>query len=239
MSGKRLLMSFSSVAALAAFSITPAAAQATPQFHINGMLAGATPQNVVQFGTITMKSPFWGEIKCNVLVGAPVSNESEKGVAPVQGWETSDCRMPECLRGSASFVMAEGAVKLVEPLPGHPPEAVRGEKTLPWPAELVTSEKGTKLKIRGPEGVIQGLKVLVNCPGEGFEVPYEGTLEPNMINGSTNGLHPSHLEFEGSGGKTGHLVTPDICGGECTQAELSVSGSLTILGTMQQLITAE
>ena len=65
------------------------------------------------------------------------------------------------------------------------------------------------------------------------------TLEPRIVNGSKNGLKPSHLEFEGSGGKTGHLITPDICGGTCEQADLFLSGSLTTLGTSQQLITAE
>jgi hypothetical protein len=101
------------------------------------------------------------------------------------------------------------------------------------------SEAKTRLKILGPRGAESGLKFLVNCPGEKFEVPYEGTLEPRLINGSHNGLRPSHLEFE-EGGKTGFLKTPDICGGECAMADLFIKGELTLLGARgQELITAE
>jgi hypothetical protein len=59
-----------------------------------------------------------------------------------------------------------------------------------------------------------------------------------MINGTKNGLKPSHLVFESSE-KTGFLITPVICGGECAMADLTVGGELTMLGTAsQQLVTA-
>jgi hypothetical protein len=243
MSRKRLPISLASVTALAAFSVTAAVAQATPRFYVNGVLAGASKQSVVQFGTITMKSPFWGEIKCNVLVGAPVGNESERGVAPVNGWGTWACRMTECLRGK-SFVFAEGTPKLEE-INVNPSEkerrAVRGESTLPWPAHTVTTaEATTALKMGNTEKLpAEPVKFVVECPGELFQAPYEGTLQPHIINGSRNGLKPSHLAFESSE-KTGYLRTPDICGGECDLATLTVEGELTMLGTSsQQLVTAE
>jgi hypothetical protein len=227
---KRRLIGFAPIVTVATLSLLPALAQAAPQFHSNGVLAGASKQSVVQFGTITMKNPFFGEIKCHVLVGAPVANESEKGVAPVEGWETSGCQMPECHRGQVSvmaespphFSFIETTIKVVE----------RGEQTVPWPAELTAPEGRTSLRI-------PHLKIWITCPGEGFEVAYEGELVPHYVNGSKNGLHPSHLEFEGEGGKTGHLITKVICGGECAEADVFVSGELTTLGTSQQLITAE
>jgi hypothetical protein len=151
--------------------------------------------------------------------------------------------MPECLKGAA-FISAETAVKLIvreNTLKELVPEAKRGESSLPWPAHTVTTpEATTALKMGNTEKLpAQPVKFLVNCPGEGFEVPYEGTLQPHMINGTKNGLKPSHLVFESSE-KTGFLKTPDICGGECSMADLTVEGEVTMLGTAsQQLVTAE
>jgi hypothetical protein len=239
MSRKRLLIGFASVATLAACSVAPVVAQAAPQFRVNGVLAGASKQNVVQVGTITMKSPFWGEMKCNVLVGASVGNESEKGVASVDGWETWGCHATE-LRGK-TFITAETPVNLIEPGKGRPPEAKRGERTLPWPAQTVTTpEAATALKIGDTEKLpLEPVKFIVNAPEELFEVPYEGTLEPRIVNGTRNGLKPSHLEFEGEGGKTGFLKSPAIFGGKEPEADLFIKGELTLLGTGPQLVTAE
>jgi hypothetical protein len=120
-------------------------------------------------------------------------------------------------------------------------KAVRGTSSLPWPAHTVTTpEATTALKMGNTEKLPERpVKFLVNCPGEGFEVPYEGTLQPRMVDGTKNGLKPSHLHFEGSEGSR-HLITPDICGGECAMADLSVEGEVTMLGTTtQQLVTAE
>jgi hypothetical protein len=86
---------------------------------------------------------------------------------------------------------------------------------------------------------IHDIKLTVVCPKEGFELQFEGALEPRVVTGSKNGLHPSALSFEGEGGKTGHLLALDICGGECAEADLSFSGELTMVGTMEQLVTAE
>jgi hypothetical protein len=221
-----------------------------PRFYVNGTLAGSGPvagageTNVVQFGTITMKSPFLGEIKCQALVGAPVSNESERGVAPVDGWETWNCRMPDCLKGSASVTAAKPLqlIQYENPKKEIVIEVIRPEPrtTLPWSAEMTERERLKLFRMGSTEKQPPApVKFWVDCPGEGLEVPYEGELAPIVHNGTKNGLKPSQMEFEGNGGRTGHLLTPDICGGECEQADLFLSGQLTILGTMQQLITAE
>jgi hypothetical protein len=231
------------VLAAAAFGAVPAFAQAEPQFFVNGKVQGASHQNATEWGTLTLKSPFWGKITCKVIVGAPVWNETTKGLGATEGWEPFVCSMPECLKGS-SFISAENAVKLVERINEKKEtikEAVRGSSSLPWPSRLVPlAESTVGLHLGNTEKTpIEPVKFLVNCPGEGFEVPYEGTLQPRMVNGTKNGLKPSHLIFEGEGGKTGYLITPDICGGECSMANVTVEGELTILGTTQQLITAE
>jgi hypothetical protein len=230
------------VLAAAACCAVPAVAQAEPEWHVNGILATATHQNATQWGTLTMKSTFWGTITCKVIIGAPIWNEGGKGMAAFEGWEPFVCSMPECLKGKA-FISAETAVKLEETENArkeHILRAKRGESSLPWPAHAVAMPESTFGFHMGnteklPE---QPVKFLVNCPGEIFEVPYEGTLQPKLVNGSKNGLKPTHLRFENSE-KTGYLITPDICGGECSMADLTVEGEVTMLGTSQQLIAAE
>jgi hypothetical protein len=245
MSRKRLI-GLASITALATLSVLPALAQGAPRFYVNGVLArsgpvaGASGTNVVEFGTITMKSPFLGEIKCNVLVGAPVGNETEKGVASVDGWETWSCHMPECFHGSPSTVMAEASPEFGVVPERTIKEVQRHQKTLPWPAELTAPEGRTSLRIGDTEKLpLAPVKFYVECPKELFDVLYEGTLEPHIVNGTKNGLKPSHLEFEGEGGKTGHLKSPDIFGGKEPESLLFIKGELPLLGTGQQLITAE
>jgi hypothetical protein len=233
--------------AAAACVAVPAVAQAEPEFHVNGLVQSTVHQNATQFGTLTMKSPFWGTITCKVIIGAPVWNEATEalpvhGLEAYEGWEPFVCSMPECLKGKA-FISAEGAVKLEETENLKKEKifkAIRGSSSLPWPARLVSLPESTVGLHMGnteklPE---QPVKFLVNCPGEGFEVPYEGTLQPRLVNGTKNGLKPSHLRFENSE-KTGFLITPDICGGECAMADMTVEGEVTMLGTGQQLITGE
>jgi hypothetical protein len=217
----------------------PAAAAATPQWRLNGLTAGPTKQDVVQFGTLTLTSKVFGEFKCKIVAGAPVWNESGKGVNAVEGWQPFLCKSaPINGKGGCigqSLVTAEGGVELIvegtTEKPLYTPK--RGLRSLPWPGELFeTTEKTTSLNIHK-------IKIYIDCPAEGFEVPYEGNLEPKVINGSKNGLSPSKLVFEGQGGKTTYLVTCALEGCvENEKTELFVSGELTMLGTTQQLITA-
>jgi hypothetical protein len=233
------------VIAAAAFGAVPAVVQAEPQFKVNGIVP-LGHANVTQWGILKMKSPFWGTITCKVIVGAPVWDEATEGkpvhgVSAYEGWEPFVCSMPECLKGTA-FISAETAVKLIVRENTHKElvyEAKRGESSLPWPARAVSETEAVGVHMGNTEKLPeQPVKFLVNCPGEGFEVPYEGTLQPHYVNGSRNGLKPSHMVFESSE-RTGYLKTPDICGGECAMSELDIEGELTTLGTQQQLITAE
>jgi hypothetical protein len=230
MSRKRLLISLACVAALAAFSMTPALAQAGLLWHMNGpVLRLGSNQNVVLYGTMTISGSVLGEIKCDVLEGGAVRNESEKGLADIEGYTTYDCTSsPNPCPGV--LVTAEMPVEVTERLnPKSEKEKIaqHGPTTLPWSGELVEEEATEKRK----KFKINGVKLTVVAPCFSLEVPSQGTLEPYVINGTKNGLKPTNLEFPGKGGL-------DICeGGKCREVESP--GSLALVGTSVQLVTAE
>jgi hypothetical protein len=237
----------------------PTVASATPQWLLNGVLAGPTKQNVTQFGTLTLQSKFFGEFKCKIIAGAPVWNESGKGFNAVEAWQQAGmpsggmpsqpllavstpispagpvCSYtgegPGCKQ--QAFVTDEAEPELIEnsEIVFHPG---RAKRTVPWPGELFeTTEKTTSLNMHK-------IKIYLDCPTEGLEVVYEGNLEPRVVNGVRNGMSPSKLVFEGQGGKTSYLVTCDLEGCvENERTELFVSGELTMLGTSQELISAK
>jgi hypothetical protein len=217
MSRKRLLISLASVAALAAFSVTAAVAQATPRFYVNGVLAGASKQNVELQGTMTLSNAFLGNIKCTVIAYGTVANESERGVGDIEGYKGYDCTSEPACQGV--FATTEPlVVRKVFTTHGWDFVAEYGPSTLPWSGEAIEEEgtekrKKFKMPIR--------LTIVEPCfSPEGpfpYEAQYEATLEPLIINGARNGLKPTHLEFVGSGGP----------------------GSLTMSGSAVQLVTAD
>jgi hypothetical protein len=218
----------------------PSVASAAPQWRLNGLLAGLGHQGVIQFGTLTLKSQVIGEVKCKIVAGAPVWNESAKGVNAVEGWGSVPCKSPECM--GQPVVTAEDPVELIEETLGSEKhwKAKRGSRTLPWPGELFETTEKTislnvhKFRISTLGGQSGGLGQPEGCPDEGIEVVYEGNLEPKLMNGSKNGLSPSKLVFEGALLCT--PIGPPPCGSE--GGDLFVSGELTMLGTNEQLITA-
>jgi hypothetical protein len=257
--GKRLQVLSASLAVAALLSL-PAAASATPQWRSNGVVVGGGPgvgiteQGVVQFGALTLKNAILGEFKCEFFAGGSVRNEDGKGFNAVEGLEQGDgsnahkrgepieatqsllCSYtgnePACKQDS--FVTSEEEQEVFENS-----EKVwtpkRSPRNLPWPGELFeTTEKTISLNMHK-------IKIYLVCSSltEGLEIPFEGNLEPKVINGFKNGLSPSKLVFEGKGGKTSWLGTCNF-GVPCETEEhnLYVSGELTLLGTSQQLITA-
>jgi hypothetical protein len=231
----KLLKGLAPLLAVAALAVAPGAAQAELNFFINGVKSGPTHSNATQFGTLTLTNPIFGEFQCKVIVGAPVWNELGKGFSAYEGWEPFVCSKGGCTQGT-SFITAENPVKLVTRENSAKEiinEAVRGTSSLPWPAELTTPETERRA-LRIPH-----VEMLINCPSEIFESRWEGELIPKVVNGAKNGLHPTKLEFEGAGGKTGHLKTKLVCGGECSESELQVKGELFVTGNSQQLITGE
>ena len=229
---KRLTVQMTALAVAIALAM-PALAQAAPQFHINGNLVGATQQSAVGFGTLTLSNSRFGEFKCKVLMGWTVGNESEKGVGGIEQWHPFQCTAKEC-QGSA-LVTPEG-LELIEETHGtekiYSPKIIK--PNMPWPLELLTFGTG-KAKVN-----TRKMKMYLVCPQEGLEVPFNGNLEPHLVNGLKNGLSPSHLVFEGKGGSTSWLSSPAICGGcESEEDNLYLSGELTVIGASEELVTAE
>jgi hypothetical protein len=229
---KKLLTGLAPLVVVAVLSVIPTVAQATPQFRINGNLVGTAHQHIVQYGTLTLKSGFSGEWKCKVIAGAAIWNEGGNGFASLEAWQPYLCSASEC--PGEAFVTTEMGPELIEKINAQSEKeysAKRRNPSLPWPAETFTEEGRSRLNMRK-------MRLVLNCPQENLAVPFTGNLEPLIVNGLQNGLSPSHLVFEGQGGKTGFL------GGacnflECEAFNLYASGELTTLGTSQQLITAE
>jgi hypothetical protein len=212
----------------------PAVASASPRWFINDTLAGPVMQNVVAVGSLTLDFPFVGEWKCGVLAGVPVRNEGGNGLASVESWSQYDCSTASC--PGAAYVTTEAPVELLEKeiIKGSEKEveysAKRAPRSLPWPAETAAPEAGVSRL------AISRIGVTLECPAEAYAVKFVGGLEPRIVNGAKNGLNPSHLVFEGKGGKTGSL---ECANGLCDEVGLFLSGELTILGTREELITAE
>jgi hypothetical protein len=74
------------------------------------------------------------------------------------------------------------------------------------------------------------MKLTIVAPCFNVEVPVEEAFEPVIINGSRNGLKPTHLEVQGHG-----VI---ICeGGKCREVEPPTN--LTMTGWGVQLVTAQ
>jgi hypothetical protein len=223
---KRLLIGLASSVAAVAVSVAPAPAQATPQFRINGALAGTGKQNAVVSGSTTIDNALLGEIKCDVLESLQVWNESGKGLAETDGYTTYGCTAaPPC---NGVFATAEMPIEVTERENPKTKElekvARRGPSTLPWLGEAIEEEGTEKFRRLKTNAV----KLTIVAPCFDLEFPFEEVSEPKIVNGAKSGLKPTHLEFENQGG-------PIVCEGKCRP----VNGRLAMAGGMSQLITAE
>ena len=100
---KKLLMGLAPVLVVAALVMTPAMAQASPKFYINGKLARNETRTDRQLRRDTLENHFLGKIKCQNLARGNIWNESEKGLANTEGYTTYGCtaeptRVPGSLR---------------------------------------------------------------------------------------------------------------------------------------------
>jgi hypothetical protein len=227
---KGRLIGLAPIVAVATLSVVPALAQAAPQFQINGVpvLRLGSKQNVLLSGSMTINNAFLGAIKCDVLEGAQVWNGSERGLADIEGYTAYDCTTEPPCKGI--FATAEMPVEVTErenPVTKKLEKVAQpGPSTLPWSGEAVEEEGTEKRK----KFKMNRVRLTIVAPCFNIEQPVEGTLEPYVINGSKNGLHPTHLEFPGKGGVL-------LCeGGKCIEVEAS---RLTMAGELSQLITVE
>jgi hypothetical protein len=213
-------------------SVAPALAEASPRWLINGQPAGAKHEANIGYGTITLENAVLGKISCQTITSGSIFSESEKGLGLTEGFETSDCAT-EPMRCPGAFVTAERPVA-VKSEPGKKPQALYVHGELPWTGELAEKEvpeMQRTLKIWTPL-----LTVVMPCLN--LEVPFEGRLEPVFVNGIGNGLTPSHLQFQGKGGKTGFLTTNKL-GTEKEDNIAYLTGELATVGGEVQLLTAD
>jgi hypothetical protein len=105
---------------------------------------------------------------------------------------------------------------------------------LPWTGEAVEEEGSEKLK----KFKTNGIRVTIVAPCFNAEIPFEGALEPIAINGAKNGLHASHLTFEGKGGKTNFLTSPVLPSKNGENIGYTI-GEVKTIGTAIQLVTIE
>jgi hypothetical protein len=235
----KLLRGLAVVLGVVAFAAMPTVAQAHPKFFINGKKAGSAHEPIIGYGAVVLENTVIGKLVCQNLASGNVWNETtegtEKGLANTEGYTTYNCTAePEC---KGVFATAEKPVEVTEKENSNKEKvhvAQRGPSTLPWTGEAVEEEGGEKLK----KIKTHGIKVTIVAPCLSIEIPFEGALEPISVNGAKNGLHASHLTFEGKGGRTGFLTTP-IFGAEKEENIGYTSGEVTVIGQGVQLISVE
>jgi hypothetical protein len=226
--GVRLLSALAPLA-LAVVLVVPAVAQAGPQWFINGIRAGSEREEVEMWGNLQFQSSQLGKMACHMNGSGSVWNESEKGLGLMDFFNTGACIVePNVCPEGGIFVTAEEPVYLVKEGSGtekfYKPK--RGLSSLPWPEELSeNTEKKHRLTIRN-------MKLTTAVPCLGLEVPMEGTLEANYVNGTKNGLSPSHWRI---GGEERKCVCFIIRPGEAAGA----TGEATVVGSGVQLVTAK
>jgi alpha-tubulin suppressor-like RCC1 family protein len=169
-----------------------------PRFSYNGKLVGAIGVSTLSGGEITLENPRFGKIKCRALANGSVNNgsvnsELERGHDQVESFEAFPCTSEPACPGI--FASAEKPLELVETEKGTEKVIVgarRGSSSLPWSGEIFSTSGTRRLKLERA-----GLTLVAPCVGA--EVFFEGTLQPQWVNGVKNGLNPSHLDFFGAG----------------------------------------
>jgi alpha-tubulin suppressor-like RCC1 family protein len=226
------------------FYCRPAGLNAT-DWVINGVPASTTPRAYANWGTLTFENTFAhsliGKVACHTVLGGTLWNEGEAGFTKNEAFDTFGC-VKEPAECPGTFLTAEEEIKSTETLVGTEKIVTgghRGESFLPWtPGEMYETENTEKqrfFKVKMPNVLI----TLVDpCQTSGKEVRFRGTLEPLVVNGLGNGLTPTHLKFQGRGGQTGVLEDLNAPSFQKSEREVPVSGELTMVGSMQQLIIA-
>jgi hypothetical protein len=258
---RKLLIGVAPVLAIAVVVAISAAAQASPQWFFNGKRLGSGHQPVIAVGEQTVTNETLGALTCTTAGLASIFNESEKGVEITEGGGYAHCKAQvPCKVKNTRGEEAEGISLTFE----APPtvvgtEGVRtGISSLPWTGELTEKEPGVRQVlthhvkiwvILPPPGAGTGQGCIgASIPFEDQEGPTEkkegDELAPIFINGSKNGLHPSHGEFLGEEGKTekgfpktGRLISPALAGsaGYTTAKNVTTASS----SGAWELITAE
>jgi hypothetical protein len=268
MSTKRLI-GLAPVLAVAALVAMPGVAQAAPRVFINGAPATTKHEPGFSFGKITLKNSEIKELTCENFAATTAWNEvkegTERGFEETTGYGTWECKAAlKCettnengAKKEATFASAEGPPSLA---PTEKTKARRsGNTSLPWTGELIEKEKQNYVLTHNVKvWIVIPLDKSLGGPGEGngceliggnellFEDQSGATekeigdeLAPKTVNGTKNGLFPSHGIFAGEktekdgAFETGRLVSK-LFGPGFTSGELVSAGS-----TDFELVTAQ
>jgi hypothetical protein len=237
--------------------------KAFPKVFVNGIKVTKTPKPVIASGGITLENTIIGAMACNSATTGQAFNETtegtEKGFLDSTGYMTFECQAANsCKVHNTKGEEVEGVY-----LTAEAPPVVKGTEmhnagitSLPWTGEFIEREEGKRQVLTKhvklwlvlpPESVGKG----VGCVGTELELEtLEGKTEkergyelaPLWLNGTKNGLKPSHSEFLGDEGITekeapitGRLKSPQVGDFSLTAKKL-VSGGL---GAGWELVTAE
>jgi hypothetical protein len=228
---KKLLIGFAVLASVAVIAPVAVQAAGTSNFPIkrfphifkNGVkVALGTKLNAIAVGEIILHNGVLGNLNCQNMVAGQTFNEvtegTEKGFANSTGYSTFNCvAQAPCKVKNTKGEEVEGIYATAEspPEPAGTEAHPTGISSLPWSGEVIERETGitqvlthhVKVWIVDPPKTVG----VGNC--QGLEVPFEdaeGTTEreagyelaPVAINGTKNGLKPSHAEFLGESGLT-------------------------------------
>jgi hypothetical protein len=166
---------------------------AEPPVHLSAVVAkginGAPTERLV------IQGPFRGSATHREPPSLPWLEESE-------GTENTETRAKTFFVkiGIAAHPTERTQVETEEAAAGVPTERRTGCYPFPALTEIVREPgyvKGRETELQrrpSPPGCV---KVTLVAPEEGLEVPYEGSLEPEEVNGVRNGLLPSSGVFKG------------------------------------------
>jgi hypothetical protein len=193
---------------------------------MNGKAVTSKHQLGLSFGRIELHNGVLGNLECKTFISSQVWNEgTERGVEETNGYGTSKCASAlPCEVTNERGVKKEGIFLSAEGPPDLATGKARrnGNTSLPWLGEL-TEKQNAKKEGRDfilmhdvklweviPLGTEMGGEgVGPECgPLGGQEIPFEDMegasekaagdeLEPLYVNGTKNGLTPSHVKFEG------------------------------------------
>jgi hypothetical protein len=229
-----------------------------PKVFVNGVKATSTPKQAVAFGHITLENTTIGNLNCNNVVTGNTFNSTEnlsekftteKGFTDSTGYMTFECvSEAACKVKNTKGEEVEGIYATAEAPPVIKGTEIHnaGISSLPWTGELIEreTEKTQVLTHKVKVWIVLPPATVGVGPGcAGTELEFEDQegptekehgyeLAPYTVNGTKNGLKPSHGEFHGREGltekeapNTGRLKSPQVGDGFTTAPKL-ISGGL-------------
>jgi hypothetical protein len=238
MSKKKILTTVASLLATASLVIPATAAQASVEWHANGVVVGTTPVGTTLWGNLEAQNSVFGNVKCHVIGTLPVWNEGGLAKVAVELLATGSCTS-EPTPCPGVFLTAEAPVEAIlreTTKREKVAEAKRGPMSLPWHGEGTEKQEGAEL-VKGVS--ISGVKLTMVVPCFSTEVQFEGTLELPAFNGTKNGLKPMHMIINDLKRRPTECLASKTLSTEKENNILCLVGEVKDVGESMQLITLE